>query len=227
MAIDTETLRPALAAVTGGLSGPGDPAAGGTLRVAGARRAARGAHHRDRRRADRPGRPGAHPRGRLRRRGGHGAVPRPVRRACASCASSRTLLRGTRLRSAWPTRSGWRTSPPAGRRRPPAPARRARGGDSPVTPAPIAVALDAPDLETAARWATLVTPARQHGQGRAGALPALRSRRDRLRPRRERRAGLPGPEAARHPDDRRGRGRARSPASSPPTSPSTPPAAPR
>ena len=29
---------------------------------------------------------------------------------------------------------------------------------TPLTPAPIAVALDAPDLETAARWAALVTP---------------------------------------------------------------------
>ena len=33
-----------------------------------------------------------------------------------------------------------------------------RTGDPEVNPAPIAVALDAPDLETAARWATLVTP---------------------------------------------------------------------
>lgn len=31
-------------------------------------------------------------------------------------------------------------------------------GEHDLTPAPIAVALDAPDLETAARWASLVTP---------------------------------------------------------------------
>src|SRR5262245_62587754 len=64
--------------------------------------------------------------------------------------------------SAWRTSSGWPTS-----RTP------RRGGGSPgarcnvmpgpqggtlTQPAPIAVALDAPDLETAARWAGLVTP---------------------------------------------------------------------
>ena len=96
--------------------------------------------------------------------------------------------------------------------RPPGSARPARAVDSrgelPVTPAPIAVALDAPDLETAARWAAPGDPARQHGQGRPGALPALRPRRDRLGARRERRTGLPRPEAARHPQHRRRRGQA-------------------
>ena len=49
MVIDTDTLRPALAGITGGLSGPGDPPGRRPVRLAGARRDAGGAAARRRR----------------------------------------------------------------------------------------------------------------------------------------------------------------------------------
>ena len=83
-------------------------------------------------------------------------------------------------------------------------------------PAPIAVALDAPDLETAARWAGLVTPhvstvkigLELYLRYGPGVVASIRGR--------ERRAGLPRPETARHPGHRGGRGPGRGPAAAGP-----------
>ena len=72
-------------------------------------------------------------------------------------------------------------------------------------PAPVAVALDAPDLDTAAALGGAGHAARVHGQDRPRAVPPLRPGRGRHGPRRQRGQGLPRPEAARHPQHGRGR----------------------
>ena len=63
--IDLDTMRPRLGGVTGGLSGPADPARRRTLRLAGARGAAGGPDHRHGRHPHRRGRAGVHRRRRL------------------------------------------------------------------------------------------------------------------------------------------------------------------
>ena len=94
-------------------------------------------------------------------------------------------------------------------------------------PAPIAVALDAPDLETAARWAGLVTPHvstvkvglelyLRYGPGMVASIRGASGVQ-----------GLPRPEAARHPGHRGGRGPCGGPAAARTCSPCTPPAGPR
>ena len=161
MTIDTVTMRPALAGTTGGLSGPAiRPIA---VRCIWQVRAAlpERADHRDGRGAHRPGRAGAHPgrRGHGQHRDDH--LPRPVRlRPDPARARGGAGQPGNRAPDGR-HRAGPRAAPRAG-------AKVLQGarcnvmpgpeGGTLTQPAPIAVALDAPDLETAARWAGLVTP---------------------------------------------------------------------
>src|SRR5262249_32746096 len=108
-------------------------------------------------RAHRPGRAGADPGRRVAGQRGHNDLPRPVgvhphrprARGGADAARHRASLRRRRAGS----RATRRGAAQAHRER-------SVGGDTVFMsyPAPIAVALDAPSLDTAARWAGLVTP---------------------------------------------------------------------
>ncbi|GAA3313473.1 hypothetical protein GCM10020219_025570 [Nonomuraea dietziae] len=86
-----------------------------------------------------------------------------------------------------------------------------------MTPAPIAVALDAPDLETAARWASLVTP--HVSTVKVGLELYLRYGPDVIASVRGASgvAGLPRPQAARHPEHRRRGHKGRSAPAAPPS----------
>ena len=90
MVIDTDTMRPRLAGLTGGLSGPAiRPVA--VRCIWQVREALPGrADHRHGRRADRPGCPGADPGRGVHGQRGHDDLPRPVGVRRGSCASLRT-----------------------------------------------------------------------------------------------------------------------------------------
>ena len=89
---------------------------------------------------------------------------------------------------------------------PPPPSAGAGAGAVPVTAhrprRPIAVALDTPDLEKAALWARAVSPYVTVRQGRHGALLPRRTRRGRRRARWRQGRAVPRPQAARHPQYR-------------------------
>ena len=236
MAIDPDTMRPVLGGRHRRPVRPGHPAGRGALRLAGARGAARTC------RSSAMGgvRTGLdalelHPRRRLGGRGGHGDLPRPVG-ALARAARTGRGAGGPRGRPAADAVGQAHGSTAGSGTARPTPARRGRckrsthdvqastiepdsanGGVLAVSkPAPIAVALDAPDLETAARWAALVTPARA-APSRSGSSSTCAT--GRRRSPRSRGAsgvsGVPRPEAARHPGHRRRRRAERSPGSRP------------
>ena len=97
MAIDTRTMRPVLAGLTGGLSGPGHPAGRGPVHLAGQAGASRCPDHRHGRRPHRAGRVRADPGRRRDGQPGHGDLPRS-RRVRPGAARAR--------RRAHPGRSG-------------------------------------------------------------------------------------------------------------------------
>ena len=110
--IDTDTMRPHLAGITGGLSGPGDPTGGRARRVAGAPGDARRADHRHGRHPDRPATPcefilaGAS-------RGARSARPSSTtrRHRCASCDELQRAARPSAASTGWPTPSGYAHRP--------------------------------------------------------------------------------------------------------------------
>ena len=144
-------MRPALAGVTGGLSGPAirPVAVRCVWQVhAGAAGRADPRHGRD---PDRPRRAGVRARRRQRRLRGHRRLQRPARRRSGSLRELQRAL-GDRGFERFATPSATRTG--RGRRPRPEPdgrRRRRRRPEADDRPAPVAVALDAPDLDVRRR----------------------------------------------------------------------------